>query len=106
MQRSLLERGLTVTGLHDHFVREAPGVMYMHLGGRGPRDSLRASVEAVLATLATMRGGDPATAPADTVENTLDTELLDRILGHAGQRNRGVARGLRAALDTQDGSRR
>lgn len=90
VQRALIERGLTVTGLHNHFVREEPGVMYMHIAGRGPRDALRDDVEAVLATVARLRGGDPAGAPADAVENTLDTEAIAGILGHAGEMNRGV----------------
>lgn len=90
VQRALIERGLTVTGLHNHFVREEPSVMYMHIAGRGPRDTLRSDVEAVLAEVARLRGGDPAGAPADAVENTLDTEAIAGILGHAGEMNRGV----------------
>lgn len=90
VQRSLVERGLTVTGLHNHFVRAEPAVMYMHIGGRGPRDALRADVEAVLSGIAELRGGDPGSAPADSVENTLDTASLAEILGHDGESNRGV----------------
>lgn len=90
VQRSLVEQGLTITGLHNHFVRDQPAVMYMHIGGSGPRDALRANVEAVLATVAELRGGDPAAAPADSVENTLDTASLARLLGHDGASSRGV----------------
>lgn len=90
VQRALVERGLTVTGLHNHFVREEPDVMYMHIAGRGARDALRADVEAVLATVAELRGGDPSVAPAREVENTLDTGRIAEILGHAGEASRGV----------------
>lgn len=90
VQRILVERGLTVTGLHNHFVRDQPPVMYMHIGGSGPRHALRADVEAVLATVAELRGGDPAAAPADSVENTLDVASLARILGRHGTSSRGV----------------
>lgn len=90
VERELVARGLTVTGLHNHFVREAPSVMYMHIRGEGPRDSLRASVEAVFRTVARLRGGDPASAPADEVENTLDTDRIAGILGHAGEASRGI----------------
>lgn len=90
VQRALVERGLTVTGLHNHFVRDQPAVMYMHVGGRGARDDLRAAVEAVLTTVAELRGGDPAAAPADAVQNTLDVEAIARILGHSGESSRGV----------------
>lgn len=90
VQRELLDRGLTVTGLHNHFVRETPAVMYMHIRGAGPRDSLRADVEAVLARVAELRGGDPASAEADEVENSLDTGRIEEILGYEGSMSRGV----------------
>lgn len=90
VQSALIERGLTVTGLHNHFVRDEPAVMYMHVAGRGERDALRADVEAVLATVAQLRGGDPGAAPAAEVDNTLDTDAIATILGHAGEMNRGV----------------
>lgn len=90
VQRALLDRGLTVTGLHNHFVRETPSVMYMHIRGAGPRDSLRAEVEAVLGRVAELRGGDPASAEADEVENTLDTGRIEEILGYGGSMSRGV----------------
>lgn len=90
VQRALIERRLTITGLHNHFVREEPAVMYMHIAGKGPRARLKADVEAVLATVARLRGNDPAAAPADVVENTLDTQAIDRILGHTGEMSRGV----------------
>lgn len=90
VQRELLARGLTVTGLHNHFVRETPGVMYMHIRGEGARDSLQADVEAVFRRVAELRGGDPSAASAEEVENTLDTERIARILGHAGEMSRGV----------------
>jgi len=90
VQRALLDRGLTVTGLHNHFVRESPPVMYMHIRGSGHRDSLRADVEAVLARVAELRGGDPASAEADEVENTLDLGRIEEILGYEGSLSRGV----------------
>lgn len=90
VQAELLDRGLTFTGLHNHFVRAEPPVMFMHIRGVGARDSLRAAVEAVLGRVAELRGGDPAAAEADAVENTLDTERLAEILGHDGSASRGV----------------
>lgn len=90
VQRELLARGLGVTGLHNHFVRETPPVKYMHIRGTGPRDALRADVEAVFARVAELRGGDPSAAEADEVENTLDTDRIAEILGYQGELSRGV----------------
>lgn len=88
--QTVVEQGLTATALHNHFVRASPAVMYMHIGGRGERSTLRRAVETVFGRVADLRGGDPAEAPADDVENTLDTAAISRALGHGGVMDRGV----------------
>lgn len=90
IQRELVGRGLTVTALHNHFVRESPAIMYMHIRGTGPRGSLRSDVEAVLGRVEEFRGVDPSAASADEVVNTLDTDRIAEILGHSGETTRGV----------------
>ncbi len=90
VQRVVLEHGLTVTGLHNHFVREEPSVMYMHIGGAGSEEELARGVKAVFDEVAGLRGGDPAGAQAQTVRTTLDTDEIARILGHEGEMSRGV----------------
>lgn len=90
IQRVLLEHGLTVTGLHNHFVGEEPRVMYMHVAGTGSEEDLARGVKAIFDQVAELRGGDPAGAQAQTVQNTLDTDEIARILGHGGQMSRGV----------------
>lgn len=90
VQRVVLEHGLTVTGLHNHFVREEPNVMYMHVGGTGSEEELARGAKAIFDRVAELRGGDPTGAQAQTVPNTLDTSRLARILGHEGEMSRGV----------------
>lgn len=90
VQRALIRHGLTVTGLHNHFVREEPDVMYMHIGGRGTAEELAGGVRAALDTIAELRAGDPASATAETVPNSLDVDEIADILGHAGGMDRGV----------------
>lgn len=90
VQRVLIETGLSITGLHNHFVREEPDVMYMHIAGSGAEEDLARGVKAVFGEVASLRGGDPAQAEAATVENTLDTDRIAEILGHDGEMNRGV----------------
>lgn len=90
VERALIEHGLTVTALHNHFVRAEPAVMYMHISGQGSREALRGDVEAVLLTVARLRGRDPGAAPAASVESSLDTEAIARVLGHSGESSRGV----------------
>lgn len=90
VERTLVARGLTQTALHNHFVRESPHVMFMHIRGIGPRSELRADVQAVLDTIAARRGGDPSEAAMGTVRNTLDTARIAQTLGYSGDMNHGV----------------
>lgn len=90
VQQTLIEHGLKVTALHNHFVREQPSVMYMHIGGQGSEKELGQGVKAVFDQIAKLRGGNPADATADEVDNSLDTDRIAEILGHEGSTNRGV----------------
>lgn len=90
VQQEVIRQGLTITAIHNHFVRNEPDVMYMHIGGMGDEDSLARKVKAVLDKVAEVRGGDPAAHEAAEVQNTLDTAMINRILGYTGDMNRGV----------------
>lgn len=90
VQQVVVKNGLTITGLHNHFVREKPDVMYMHIGGNGTEESLAKGVKAVLDKVTELRGGDPGKAAAQKVENSLDVQKIASILGHAGDMNSGV----------------
>lgn len=90
VQQVLTQHGLTVTGLHNHFVRDDPSVMYMHVGGAGSAEALAQAVRAVFDRVAELRGGDPSEAPSPTVRNSLDTNAIAQILGHAGTTTGGV----------------
>ena len=90
VQKVVIDHGLTVSGLHNHFVREQPNVMYMHIGGVGSEEELARGVRAIFDKVIELRGGAPSKAKAQTVENTLDTERITQILGHSGTMNRGA----------------
>jgi hypothetical protein len=66
--------------------------MYMHIGGSGRVDSMAHKAKAVLAKVTEVRGGDPAkgTASNEAVQNTLDTKMLDNIIGHKAEMSKGV----------------
>ena len=90
VQKVIIEQGLSVTAIHNHFVRNQPNYMYMHIGGMGSEEKLANGVKAIFDTIQELRGGDPAAAQAATVENTLDTTMITNILGHEGSMNNGV----------------
>lgn len=90
VERTLIRQGLTVTGLHNHFVRARPSVLFMHIAGRGPGPAMREAVDSVLAEVRMLRGADPGAAAVPSVASTLDTAAIAGILGHGGTLSGGV----------------
>jgi hypothetical protein len=90
VQAEVIRQGLTVTAIHNHFVRDTPHVMYMHIGGMDTEEKLAQAVKAVFEKVKEVRGINPAEAKAETVESTLNPEILDSFLGSKGEMSRGV----------------
>jgi len=90
LQAVLIELGLSVTGPHNHFVREEPSGMHMHVGDAGPQEELARGVKAVFDEVHDLRSGDPAGTQAQTVPNTHDATEMAHILVHGGEMSRRV----------------
>jgi len=92
VQQEVIRQGLTITAIHNHFVRNHPNVMYMHIGGTGATEQLAQEAKAVLDKVKEVRGGDPAkgTASTESVQNTLDTKQLDAIIRAKAEMTKGV----------------
>ena len=84
-----LDNGLEVTALHNHFLGEQPRVMFMHIGGTGPVDSLAAAVGKVFASLSSP-GAPIPTAGVDPASTRLDPDLIATALGRKGDLAGGV----------------
>lgn len=92
VQQEIIRQGLTITAIHNHFVRNHPNVLYMHIGGSGNTEQVAQKAKAVLDKIKEGRGGDPSkgTASNENVSNTLDTKRLDEILGYKAEMSKGV----------------
>jgi hypothetical protein len=92
VQQEVIKQGLTITAIHNHFVRNHPNIMYMHIGGSGSVEMMAQKAKAVLEKVKEVRGGDPlkGTASSETVTNTLDTKRLDEIVGYKAEMSKGV----------------
>jgi Domain of Unknown Function (DUF1259) len=92
VQLEIIRQGLSISAIHNHFVRNHPNIIYMHLGGSGPVEQMSKKARAVLDKVKELRGVDPAkgTASNEAVANTLDTKRLDDILGYKAEMNKGV----------------
>jgi hypothetical protein len=92
VQQEVIKQGLTISAIHNHFVRNHPNILYMHIGGSGPTEQIVQKAKAVLDQISASRGGDPSKGTASTasVENSLDTKKLDDIIGAKATMSKGV----------------
>jgi Domain of Unknown Function (DUF1259) len=90
VQQEVISQGLTITAIHNHFVRNHPNIIYMHIDGSGEVEKLANSVKAVFDKVKEVRGRDPKSASKDSVVNTLNIPALDAIIGAKGEMNLGV----------------
>src|SRR5438477_207675 len=77
---ALLEHGLEVTALHNHFFWVEPRVFYMHVHGHGKAADLANEIKPALDLI-------PKAAPASSAapaKSTLDTTAIAKIVGHEG----------------------
>ncbi len=87
---ALLEHGLEVTALHNHFFWEEPRVFYMHVHGHGGALELARKVKPALDLIGhvgsgTAAAGSPAKNNRSQISpGDLDATRLNSIIGHAG----------------------
>jgi len=90
VQAEVIRQGLTITAIHNHFIRNHPNILYMHVGGMGDMKLMAEKIKAVLDAIKQSRGHDPASAPAESAANSIDTKMLDGIIGAKGEMSNGV----------------
>lgn len=90
VQQEVISQGFKITAIHNHFVRNRPNVMYMHIDKAGDLTTLATGVKAIFDKVKQSRGQDPKAAKADSVVNTLNIAFLDSIIGKKGELSKGV----------------
>jgi hypothetical protein len=81
---ALLENGLDVTALHNHFFWEEPRVFFMHVHGYGKAMDLAHRVKPALDLIGHVVPIPAADAGAKSLAGTLDTSKIDAIVGRKG----------------------
>jgi hypothetical protein len=90
VQQEVIKQGFAITAIHNHFVRNRPNVMYMHIDRSADIVTLSNGVKAIFDKVKEVRGKDPKGEKADSVVNTLNIAKLDSIIGHKGELSKGV----------------
>src|SRR5882672_1623501 len=89
---AVLDNGLEVTAVHNHFFWDEPRMFYMHVHGHGKPADLARQVKPAL-DLIGKNTPKPATAPAAPAAapaTTLSTAKLAQIVGTEGEQNGAV----------------
>ncbi len=80
---ALLDNGIDITALHNHFFWDDPHVFYMHVHGLGKAIDLAHRVKPALDLIGHVTSR--AATPISGTGTPLDTEKLAKIVGHAGE---------------------
>jgi Domain of Unknown Function (DUF1259) len=89
---ALLDHGLEVTALHNHFFWEEPRVFFMHIHGHGKAADLANQVRPALDLIGhgqSAQSGGTMNAASEK-HGSLDTEKIAKIAGHAGEQTGAV----------------
>lgn len=82
---ALLDNGLEVTALHNHFFWDQPRIFFMHVHGMGTASELAKRLTPALA-LIPKPAATPSTPPSAAVPS-MDTAALAKIIGHEGEQS-------------------
>jgi Domain of Unknown Function (DUF1259) len=85
---ALLDNGLDVTALHNHFFWDDPKVFYMHVHGMGKSADLARRVKPALDLIGHVK--PEAAVPANSGGTAFDTAKLAKIAGHDGEQTGAV----------------
>jgi hypothetical protein len=92
-----LDKGLSVTALHNHFFFDHPKVYFMHIEGQGTVEELAAAVRKVYDKVKEIRAANPQ--PKDTFgaktlpeKSSISAEPLNEIFGMQGEVNNGMVK--------------
>ena len=83
---ALLDNGIEVTALHNHFFWEQPRIFYMHVHAMGKAADLAQRLKPALALIPKPAAAPAAPpAPAAAAPPPLDTAALAKAIGHDGE---------------------
>jgi hypothetical protein len=85
---ALLDNGIEVTALHNHFFWDDPHVFFMHVHGLGKAADLAHRVKPGLDLIGHVT--PRAVVPMSATGTPLDTEKLTKIVGHPGEQSGAV----------------
>src|SRR4030095_7120490 len=88
---ALLDNGIDVTALHNHFFWDEPRIFFMHVHGHGAAADLARKLKPAIDLIGKSTAGSSTPAPAPTAPQTsLNTTRLVEIVGAQGEQTGAV----------------
>jgi uncharacterized protein DUF1259 len=87
---AILDNGLDVTALHNHFFFEQPRMFYMHVHGMGTTEDLLRRVKPAIDLIDKTSKSAPPAPSAPPPDSTLNVAALAKIIGTQGEQNGAV----------------
>src|SRR5262249_24582963 len=88
---ALLDNGVEVTALHNHFFWDEPRMFYMHVHGHGTAAELAQKLKPAIGLIGKAGGPHPsAAANASAPQTALNTSRLAEIVGAQGEQTGAV----------------
>ena len=84
---ALLDHGLEVTALHNHFFWDEPRVFFMHIHGHGKATELANQLKPAIDLIGHSQPATGGQASAGPKQSTLDTDKISKIIGYAGEQS-------------------
>jgi len=94
---ALLDNGIDVTALHNHFFWDEPHVFYMHVHGMGKAADLARRAKPAFDLIGHVK--PTAVTPAATGGAAIDTAKIAQIVGHTGEQSGAVYKITVARID-------
>ena len=87
---ALLENGIEVTALHNHFFRESPRILYLHIHAHGKAQDIATKLKPALALMGKGSPSGTSAMAGEPIQGMLDTAALAKTIGHAGEQTGAV----------------
>jgi Domain of Unknown Function (DUF1259) len=85
---ALLDHGMEVTALHNHFFWDEPRVFFMHIHGHGKAVDLANQLKPAIELIGQSKPSESAqSSSAPAKQSALDGDKIAKIVGHAGEQN-------------------
>jgi hypothetical protein len=84
---AVLDAGLDVTAVHNHFFHETPRIFYMHVHGHGTPADLATKIKPALALIGKNPPRNPSATTGRTIDGRLDVAQLAKTIGVEGEQS-------------------